>query len=164
MCRAGARGSSRSPPAANNPSSFGWDKDSCSRPPLWQVLPAPAHHPTTVCAGQRGRGASNAETTRAAALSCRAISESPTQASPKPTEFGTNSWRNRRRAFLPPCTRGSLSGRRSPGLAGEQKPFTPPPHQVTFLPSYVMALGRFGLWHVVIKQTSHPEPGVTGGP
>lgn len=78
----------------------------------------------------------------------------------KPTEFGTNSWRSQ--AF-PASLHTKVCGRRSLGLAGEQKPFRPQ-NQVTFLPGYVMALGKFGLGHMVIKKTSHPELGVTGGP
>ena len=157
MCRARARGSSQSPPAANIPSLFRWVKDSCSSSLLLQVLPAPDNRPTMLHVGQQGRAASNAETTHAAALSAEPSRKAQTRPALNPPSLvqipgGTG------RGFSCLPTHVGLSGRRSLGLAGEQKPFNPK-NQVTFLPSYVMALGRFGLWHVVVKKTSHPELG-----
>lgn len=64
---------------------------------------------------------------------------------------------------FPASLHTKVSGRHSLGLAGEQKPFSPQ-NQVMLLPGYVMTLGRFGLGHMVIKKSSHPELGVAGGP
>lgn len=79
----------------------------------------------------------------------------------KPTESGMYELLEEPAETFPASLHTKVSGRHSLGL--EQKPFSPQ-NQVTFLPGYVMTLGKFGLGHMVIKKNSHPELGVTGGP
>lgn len=64
---------------------------------------------------------------------------------------------------FPASLHTKVSGRHSLGLPGEQKPLSPQ-NQGMFLPGCGMTLGKFGLGHTVIKKSSHPELGVTGGP
>lgn len=124
LCRARARGSSQSPPDANIPSLFGWVRDFCSNSLLLRVLPAPGNHPTTLRPGQQGRAGSNAETPRAAALPAEPSQKTQTRPALNPPSLVQIPGRTSGGFSCLPARVG-LSGRRSPGLAGEQKPFNP---------------------------------------
>lgn len=121
LCRARARGSSQSPPAANIPSLFGWVRDSCSNSLLLRVLPAPHNHPTTLRPGPQGRAGSNAETPRAAALPAEPSQKAQTSPALNPPSLVQIPGRTSEGFSCLPAHVG-LSGRRSRGTKAIQPP------------------------------------------